>query len=175
MGQPAPHAERMVPIGRVVKTHGLAGDILVYPYLPDLAFYPTMPRVLIYRDDGQSQSPAVRHASVVGERIRLHLEGYDSLTTVQPLVGRDLHVPRGDLPPVGEHDYYWYDLVGLSVYTDEGALLGSIVDFFPTGSNQVLVVRDGEREILLPFIKDVIMHIDTTQGRVDVRAIPGLF
>jgi ribosomal 30S subunit maturation factor RimM len=96
MGQPAPHVERMVPIGRVVKTHGLAGDILVYPYLPDLAFYRTMPRVLLYRDDGQSQSPAVRHASVVGERIRLHLEGYDSLTAVR---GGELKDPEGEWRP----------------------------------------------------------------------------
>jgi len=62
----------------------------------------------------------------------------------------------------------------LAVYTQEGDFLGRVEDFFPTGSNEVLVVRDGAREILLPFIKDVILAVDDTQGSLRVRVIPGL-
>lgn len=167
-------AERIVPIGKVLKTRGLAGELVVFPYLNDLSFYRDLQKVAVYQDDGSVRRHDVHQAHVAGERIWLRLEGYSSCETVQPFVGRELHVPRGELPPADEHTFYWYDLAGLSVYTETGEYIGQIAEFFPTGSNEVLVVRDGLRESLLPFIKDVILAIDTEQGWLRVRAIPGL-
>ena len=109
-----------------------------------------------------------------GERILLQLEGISSLRAVQPLLGCEVCVPRNDLPPPGPGEFYWFDLEGLAVLTEEGEFLGRVADFFPTGSNEVLVVHNGEREILLPFIKDVILSIDETQGRIRIRVLPGL-
>jgi 16S rRNA processing protein RimM len=90
------------------------------------------------------------------------------------LVGCDLYVGRDELPPPPEGEFYWFDLEGLLVYTEEGLCLGRVEEFFPTGSNEVLVVRQGVRETLLPFIKDVILSVDAAQGKLHVRAIPGL-
>jgi 16S rRNA processing protein RimM len=164
----------MVPIGKVLKTRGLTGELVVFPYLTDLSFYRDLQKVVVYQDDGSVRHHGVQQAQAAGEQIRLRLEGYSSCETVRPLVGRELHVPRDELPPVAEHTFYWFDLAGLSVYTETGEYVGHIDDFFPTGSNEVLVVRDGARESLLPFIKDIILAIDTEQGWLRVRAIPGL-
>jgi len=62
----------------------------------------------------------------------------------------------------------------LTVFTEDGACLGCVEEFFQTGSNEVLVVRQGAQETLLPFIKDVILAVDAVQGLLHVRAIPGL-
>jgi 16S rRNA processing protein RimM len=90
------------------------------------------------------------------------------------LTGCELCVERDDLPPPPEGEFYWHDLEGLTVYTDDGACLGRVEEFFPTGSNEVLVVRQGAQETLLPFIKDVILAVDAAQGQLRVRVIPGL-
>ncbi len=166
--------ERIVPIGKVLKTRGLTGELVVFPYLNDLSFYRDLHKVVVYQDDGSAQRHSVQQAQVAGEQIRLRLEGYRSCETVRPLVGRELHVPRDEIPPAAEETFYWFDLAGLAVYTETGEYIGCIDDFFPTGSNEVLVVRDGARESLLPFIKDIILAIDTEQGWLRVRAIPGL-
>jgi 16S rRNA processing protein RimM len=92
----------------------------------------------------------------------------------QALTGLEGYVKRGALPPPPEGDFYWFDLEGLTVYTEAGDYLGRIEEFFPTGSNAVLVVRKGTQETLLPFIKDVILAIDEAQGTLRIRALPGL-
>jgi 16S rRNA processing protein RimM len=90
------------------------------------------------------------------------------------LAGLECYVKREDLPPPPEGDFYWFDLEGLAVHTEAGECLGHVEEFFPTGSNAVLVVRKGDQETLLPFIKDVIVAIDDAQRILQVRAIPGL-
>jgi 16S rRNA processing protein RimM len=147
---------------------------MVYPYLKDLLYYERLGEVVLCDKEHHVFIKRVSQVRRTSERILLRWEGISSMDGVQPLVGCELCVPRQDLPPPGTGEVYWFDLEGLAVLTQEGEFLGRVVDFFPTGSNEVLVVRQGEREILLPFIKDVILSIDETQGCVRVRALPGL-
>lgn len=163
----------LVPIGRVLRPHGHGGAMVVYPYLNDLAFYQQVREVGIGEED-TLHCHAVRQARIAGDRILLCLEGCGSRDAVRPLIGQDLRVPRTALPPLGEGECYWFDLEGLGVYTHDEQFLGRVVDFFPTGSNAVLVVRDGPREILIPFIRDVILAVDQRQGCLHIRAMPGL-
>jgi len=148
--------------------------MVVFPYLHDLAYYRQVREVRIEREDHSVQGHGVRYATIAGDHILLSLEGCGSREAVRPLIGQDLQVPRAELPPVGDGECYWFDLEGLVVYTDEERFLGRVTDFFPTGSNEVLVVRDGPCEVLIPFIRDVIIGVDERQGCLRVRAMPGL-
>jgi 16S rRNA processing protein RimM len=165
---------RLVAIGRVLHAHGTKGEVVVDPYLHDMSYYDRLREVAIGRKDGQLQAHRVQQVRTAGERLLVQLEACSSAEAARPLSGADLYAPRDELPPPGTGEYYWFDLEGLAVYTQEGDFLGRVEDFFPTGSNEVLVVRDGAREILLPFIKDVILAVDDTQGSLRVQAIPGL-
>jgi 16S rRNA processing protein RimM len=97
-----------------------------------------------------------------------------SREATQVLAGLDLYVRRDELPPPADGEFYWWDLEGLSVYTEAGEDLGRVEEFFPTGSNEVLIVRKGPQEVLLPFIKDVVLSIDYQQRTMSVRLVPGL-
>ena len=165
---------RLVPIGRVLHAHGTEGEVVVHPYLNDMIYYDRLRQVTIGRKDGQLQAYRVQQVRTAGERLLVQLDACSSSEAARPLSGADLYAPRDELPPPGAGEFYWFDLEGLAVYTQEGDFLGRVEDFFPTGSNEVLVVRDGAREILLPFIKDVILAVDDTQGSLRVRVIPGL-
>jgi 16S rRNA processing protein RimM len=167
-------ATRPVPIGRVLHPHGLGGEMLVEPYLNDLACFAHVGEVAVRRADGEFHSHRVTHMRRSGERLLLQLEGCVSQDMARSLAGCDLCVPRDALPPPPDGEFYWFDLEGLTVYTEDDTCLGRVEEFFPTGSNEVLVVRQGVQETLLPFIKDVILAVDATQGILRVRVIPGL-
>jgi len=73
-----------------------------------------------------------------------------------------------------EGDFYWYELVGMEVVADDGRALGRVESLLATGANDVLQVRDGDREILLPNIPDVVLSVDRETKRITVRLLPGL-
>jgi 16S rRNA processing protein RimM len=154
--------------------HGLGGELLVEPYLTDLTCFERLREVAVVHADGHLQSHQVLGIRRTGDRLLLQLEGCVSQDMARSLVGCDLCVGRDELPPPPDGEFYWFDLEGLIVYTEDGLCLGRVEEFFPTGSNEVLVVRQGVQETLLPFIKDVILAVDAAQGMMHVRAIPGL-
>lgn len=159
---------------RILHPHGTSGEILVEPYLNDLACYEHLDEVAIRTADGRSRTYRIVHVRRAGERLLIQLEGCCSIETVRSLMGLEFYVRREELPPPAEGEFYWFDLEGLTVFTEGGDCLGRVEEFFPTGSNVVLVVRKGAQETLLPFIKDVIVAVDDARGTLQVRAIPGL-
>jgi len=148
--------------------------MLLQPYLNDWTCYQQLHEVAVPLADGKFQRYRVTHMRRVGERILLQLDGCVSREKARLLSGSEMCVEREALPPPPEGEFYWWDLEGLTVYTEDGECLGRVEEFFPTGSNEVLVVRMGQQETLLPFIKEVIVAVDATQGLMRVRAIPGL-
>jgi 16S rRNA processing protein RimM len=163
-----------VPVCRILHSHGTQGEVLVEPYLNDLACYERLGELVLRMAPGTSQSFGLAHVRRAGERLLIQFDGVRSVAMAQALGGLECYVRRGELPPPPEGDFYWFDLEGLSVYTEAGDYLGRVEEFFPTGSNAVLIVRKGEQETLLPFIKDVILAIDDAQGILQIRALPGL-
>jgi 16S rRNA processing protein RimM len=79
----------------------------------------------------------------------------------------EIAVPRSAFPPPAEGEYYWADLVGLKVVNLQGVELGRVEEVLQTGANDVLVLQ-GERERLLPFIADVIRRVDLAAGLISV-------
>src|SRR5262245_34768555 len=165
---------RPVCIGRVLHPHGLGGEVLVEPYLNDLSYFDQLAEVGLLLADGQLSPHRETHIRRMGEKLLLRLEGCVSQDMARSLAGCDICVQREALPPPADGQFYWVDLEGLTVYTEDGTCLGRVEEFFPTGSNEVLVVRQGQQETLLPFIKDIILAVDTAQGMLHVRVIPGL-
>jgi 16S rRNA processing protein RimM len=93
---------------------------------------------------------------------------------VAGLVGSQLLVDRNQLPPLPDGEYYWCDLLGMTVVLDDGSPLGEITDIIATGSNDVYVVKSGEREVLVPAIEDVVLNIDPVAGEMRVALLEGL-
>jgi 16S rRNA processing protein RimM len=158
----------------VLHPHGIGGAMLLQPYLNDLTCYQHLIEVVVALADGQCQRYRVTHMRRVGARMLLQLDGCVSRERARLLAGSEICVEREVLPPPPAGEFYWWDLEGLTVYTESGECLGRVEEFFPTGSNEVLVVRKGQQETLLPFIKEVILAVDVTQGIMRVHAIPGL-
>lgn len=98
------------------------------------------------------------------------LEGIVDRDAAEALKGTLVGVPREALPPVGENEYYWDDLIGLDVVNVGGARIGKVESLIETGANDVLCVRgDDGREHLLPFVATTVLDVDLAVRRICVE------
>lgn len=104
----------------------------------------------------------------------LKLRGIDTREDAEGLAGVELEVPTEDVPPLPDGSYYHFQILDMEVWTSAGELLGIVVDILITGSNDVYVVRGGDREILVPALEDVVLEVDVEGGRLTVDLPEGL-
>ena len=161
-------------VGEIVAAHALRGAVRVRAYQPPA---PSLAagRTVLLEQDGSRRSVRVAAVTPHGRDVLLvELAGVGDRTAAERLRGARLLVPREDLPPAGDGEFYWHEVVGFAVQTDAGETLGAIVETLHTGANDVWVVRDGGREHLIPVIADVVRTIDRDGRRVVIAPMPGL-
>lgn len=97
------------------------------------------------------------------------LEGIDDRDAAGRLEGWYIAAPREAMPGTAKNEYYWADLIGLSVTNEQGESLGKVDSLIETGAHQVLVAKEGETERLLPFVETVVKSVDVAGGRIRVE------
>ena len=151
-------------MGRIAVPYGLKGWVNVNPdtEMPDGLFdYPVW---WVQLESGWREFDVI-DAKVQGDHLVAKLDGIDDRDQAFSLKGKLLGVPREELPPAEDDEYYWSDLVGLAVENLQQVEFGTISEVFATGANDVLVVK-GERERLLPFIDQVVLEVDLANKRM---------
>ncbi|MGD9763659.1 MAG: ribosome maturation factor RimM [Candidatus Binatia bacterium] len=161
-------------LGTIVNRHGLRGEVRLLAHNPDSDTVDRLPSVTLIRGAGRREERAVRGVRRHKRFILLQLDGVDSANAAEALVGCAVAVPRAALPPAGPHAAYHADLLGCTVLTTSGEHLGTVREMLVTGSNDVCVVRDGAREVLVPVIADVVAELDISARRLVVHPLPGL-
>lgn len=166
--------EEVVAVGEIGGAHALRGWVRVRPFqmpAPSL----TAGRQVLLEQDGQRRAALVTHAAPHGRGlVLLGLEGVVDRTAAEALRGAVLLVRRADLPAL-EEDEYWHDeLVGFDVVTLDGTVVGSVTRIMSNGLHDVLEVRAGDREYLIPVVADVVRAIDRPARRVRIDPLPGL-
>lgn len=161
-------------VGRIVKTHGLGGRMRVISYLESDTILKSVEEVYVGPGKRETNLKKVKNIKINKKHFLLELEGVEDVDAASALVGCQVLIPSDKLERLSEGEYYWRDIIGLEVVTEDGEILGRIENVFSTGSNDVYVCTGGEREILLPAIADVIRKIDIKNGRMVVRLLEGL-
>lgn len=117
--------------------------------------------------EGEEQARRIEGAETGGRVPVIRLEGIQTRAQAEAVVGRYLEVVAEPLPA---GSYYWHQLVGLRVSDEEGHDLGTVVEVFRAGENEVYRVEaDGQPDLLLPALRDVVRAIDLEAGRMTVR------
>jgi 16S rRNA processing protein RimM len=165
---------RLVSLGRIVKVQGLKGEFRVMPHGGESANLERLERVTIAAPAGRRFETAVTAARAKGALVILAVEDVTSVEQAQRLVGGEVLARESDLEPLEGGEFYWYEAAGMEVVADDGRRLGRVESVLATGANDVLQVRDGAREILLPNIPDVILHVDRERRVITVHLLPGL-
>jgi 16S rRNA processing protein RimM len=160
--------------GKIVKTQGLKGTMKVASYLEKGDTLQSLTEVFIHRGSQGDLPFEVRKIRIQDRFFFLDLAGIDSIDAARDFVGCSLLIPRGRLAELPDDEFYWHELLGMEVVTQTGKSLGRIMSIFPTGSNDVYVCSDGETEILLPAISDVVKKIDRQNRKMVVELLEGL-
>ena len=166
--------EDLLQVGIITTTHGLRGEVKVFPTTDDPARFKKLKTVIL--DTGkEKQELEIAGVRFFKNLVILSFKGISDISEVQKFRQKGLFVTRENAVELAENEYFIADLIGLAVFTDEGEELGKISNVLQTGANDVYVVRGpaGE-EILIPAVRQGIREIKPGEGRVQVHLLPGL-
>jgi 16S rRNA processing protein RimM len=167
--------KNLLPIGRVVKPHGVKGRMKVEYFGEDLRGFVSYREIFIEDEKGRPEPYEVLEASPQPPRLILRLKGIEKIEQAQPLIGKMILVEKEALPGLEEGEYYWADLLGMKVETREGKRIGKVTEIFSTGAHDVYVVEGKRGEISLPAIGEVILGIDLGNRVIKVARMEGLW
>jgi len=167
-------SEELIPVGKIIGTHGIKGQLKIHSYSGNFESLSAARSVVLKSADGTLRELNLKCFNANSGKFIIGLQDFDDIDQVKPLVGNELCLKRGNLPKLSDDEYYWSDLIGLQVVTDDGMLLGAITDIFETGSSDIYVVRNDKREYLIPAIGDVIKQVDLVSGKIVITPLEGL-
>lgn len=163
-----------IEIGQIVNTNGLKGVVKVNPFTDDISKFEELKYVYIQLKN-ELKKVKIEQVRYNKNQVLLKLEGIDSIEEAEKYRNFYLKTEKESQEDLGEDTYYIVDLMGLDVYTDKNEYLGKIEDVFPTGSNDVYVVKDNlGKQILIPAIADVVKEVDLKNKKMIINLIPGL-
>ena len=168
------HEDALIPIGKVVGTHGIKGYLKVISCAESTASFAPGKQLALRREGKPVVTFGIESARPHKRGILMALEGIASVHAAKEWVGYELCIDKTTLPEPEKGSYYWHQIIGLDVFTVDDRRLGRVAAVFPTGSNDVYVVRDGKNEVLIPAIESVVIDIDLTQKVLRVDLPEGL-
>ena len=164
----------LIPVGKITGTHGIKGMLKVYSFSGNIESLQVAHTVTLKSKEGKLKEFGLKSVTPHADKLMIGLKGLDEIDLVLPLVGSEICLLRSQLPIPEDNEYYWFDLIGITVVTIDGEELGTIVDIFETGSSDIYVVRSAEREYLIPAIADVISSVDLEGGRMLITPLEGM-
>lgn len=164
----------MIAIGRITRAQGLRGELNVEPLTEAPERFSLLTRVTIEKSDGQAQMAEIEKARVVKRRVILKLRTVSNRTEAEALHGALITIPRQECLQLEDGSYYIFELIGLRVVTDAGAVVGELTDVLDLPANDVYVVQAETREYLIPAIAEVIKKVDLDSGLMIINPIEGL-
>ena len=167
--------EQLLRVGVISSTHGVRGEVKVYPTTDDVNRFKKLKKVVL--DTGREYMDLeISGVKFFKNQVILKFKRIDNINDIEKYKGKDLLVHREDAVALEENENYVADLIDLKVVTDEGQVLGYLTEVMETGANDVYVVEteDG-KELLLPAIRDCILDVDLDEEVMTVHILPGLF
>jgi 16S rRNA processing protein RimM len=182
--------KRLVCIGKVAKAHGIRGELKLFAYSGDAAGLCGYEELFLAAEQtavvaipekrataGKALPPGwyrISQCRPQGKYTLVVLEGVEDREGAQALVGLLAHVDENALAPLGDDEFYWRQLEGHAVVTEEGDKIGRVSSLFSNGAQDVLVVKGKGREYYIPAIKEIITGIDPIAKKITIALVPGL-
>jgi 16S rRNA processing protein RimM len=169
--------ERWFNVGKIVNTHGIRGEVRVISKT-DFADerYKTGNTLYIFMD--HASEPV--EVKVKSHRVHksfdlLSFEGYDNINLVEKFKGAMIKIPESQLGELEEGEYYFHEIIGCTVVTEQGETVGTVKEILTPGANDVWVVKGkGGKEILIPYIADVVKNVDVKEKLITIHPMEGL-
>lgn len=164
----------ILQVGAVTSTHGLAGEVKVFPTTDDVMRFKKLQHVLL--DTGKELlTLEIVQVKFFRQMVILKFKGYDKIEDVMGFKGKNLFVTRENAVKLKKDEYFIADLIGMKVYTEDEAYLGVLNDVLATGANDVYEVRmENGKDVLIPAIHQCILNVDVENNVMKVHLLEGL-
>lgn len=164
----------LLEVGKIVNTHGLRGEVKIVPWTDSPDVFEDLEYVIIKSRAGD-MTLNIKGIKYQKNNIIVKFKELERIEDAEPLKNSTVYAPREMLGELPEGVYYIADLIGLEVVNEQGEKIGTIADVFSTGANDVYdVKREGQKNLLLPVIDDVVLNVDIPQKKVTVHIMEGL-
>ena len=166
--------EDLLKVGVITTTHGVRGEVKVYPTTDEPERFLELDYVLL--DTGRElRKLEIKNVKFFKNLVILKFKGVDNINDIEKYKGRDLWIPREEGQELEEDEYYIADLLGMSVVLEDGQEFGTLKDVMETGANDVYIIDSAEHgEVLLPAIKECILDVDLEKNVMTKHLMKGL-
>ncbi|MGG2199619.1 MULTISPECIES: ribosome maturation factor RimM [Paenibacillus] len=170
-------SEKLYTVGKIVNTHGIRGELKIVPQtdFADERFAPGSKLVFVDPNSSATLPVTVESAREHKTMFIIRFRGFGNINEVEKYKGWLLKVEEKYLSELPDGEFYYHEIVGCTVVTEEGETLGEITEILSPGANDVWVVkRPKGKPLLLPYIDDVILDVDVEGKKVTARLMEGL-
>ncbi|AZV47776.1 MULTISPECIES: ribosome maturation factor RimM [Bacillus] len=169
--------KRWFNVGKIVNTHGIKGEVRVISKT-DFAEERYKPGNTLYLFMDGRQEPIEVTVNTYRLHKQFHLLQFkerQSLNEVEELKNAIIKVPEEDLGELNEGEFYFHEIIGCEVFTEEGELIGKVKEILTPGANDVWVIgRKGKKDALIPYIESVVKQIDVSEKKIEIQLMEGL-
>jgi len=166
--------EEIFKIGTISSTHGVRGEVKVFPTTDDAKRFSRLKEVLL-GDENNLRTINVENVKYFKNMVIVKFKEYNSLNDVEALKGKNIYVTRDNAVKLEKNEYFIADLVGIKCIDEKRNISGILEDVMPTGANDVYIIKlEDSRELLLPAIKDCILEVDVEAREMKINILEGL-
>lgn len=162
-------------VGVVASTHGLHGEVNVFPTTEDPNRFKKLKKVMLHTQRGENLELDVQSAKFFKKFVIVKFKQFNTIEEVEKFRGCELTIDRKDALKLAPGEFYVADMIGLDIVDEEGNKLGVLTDVLQTGANDVYeMTRDGDDKVYIPAIKDCVKEIDMKEKRIVIHVMEGL-
>lgn len=157
--------DKLITLGKIVRPHGVKGDVKIILSLDDLSFLNRTDKVWI-----DSMQYKVHSIKQVSDGVALNLEGVHSIEDAEKLRNKTVKVERKYLEELKENEYYADDLIGCTLYFDtNNKEIGKISDIQNYGATDILIIKDGTEEYMCPLLDSIFVKVDYDAQKIIIN------
>ncbi|WP_164669025.1 ribosome maturation factor RimM [Virgibacillus doumboii] len=167
--------EKMFNVGKIVNTHGIKGEVKVHRITDFDERFEVGSTLFLVKENEQPVD-----LKIDGHRVHkgfdlVHFNGYNNINDVEHFKGSFLKITEDQLTKLEDNEFYYHEIIGCDVYLINGGKLGAIKEILSPGANDVWVIKPEKgKDILIPFIDDVVKQVDVSSGKVVIEPMEGL-
>lgn len=165
----------MFTIGKITNTHGIKGEVKVKQITDFIERFDEGSIIYVIDHNNNAQPLEIDGFRTQHNNLLIHFKGYDSIEDVEDFKGLLLKIKQEQLTDLPENEFYYYEIIGCTVWTTDEDEIGMIDHILSPGANDVWVVKNAaNKEVLIPYIQDVVKEVDVENKRVIIEPMEGL-
>lgn len=167
--------EQLFVIGEIINTHGIKGEVKVKQITDFIERFDEGETVYLSNEQKNVQSLIIETSRQHKQHLLIRFKGYDTIEQVEILKGKTLYIKSDQQHELAEHEYYYHEIIGCTVQTTDGEVIGVVDSILAPGANDVWVVKNERgKEYLIPYIPLVVKDVNVEKKTVTIQLMEGL-